>query len=70
MEPWNFKKNKGRKPLRLEKEKKNRRKYCKKRLISALNILILSKKHASMLTNANFWDQEYTVQMWEALLTL
>ena len=29
--------------------------------MTALSIEILSKKHASMLTNANSWDQEYTV---------
>ena len=41
MEPWNFKKSKGRKPLRLEKGK-NRRKYCEKILMQALSIPILS----------------------------
>ena len=35
--------------LPLEKGKKNRRKYCKKRLMLTLIIPIWSKKHASML---------------------
>ena len=62
MEHWNFKKSKGRKPLHLEKGKK-KRKCCEKRLMSALSILILSKKHASILRSGSSWDQEYTVQI-------
>ena len=72
MEPWNFKKSKGRKPLRLEKEKKQT-KILQKNSYASIEYSGIEQK-ASFDVNqerkVNSWDQKYMVQMWEALLTL
>ena len=73
MEPWNFKKSKGRKPLRLEKGKKKQKKILRKNSYSSVEYSDIEQKawfDVNQERNVNSWDREYMVQMWEALLTL
>ena len=72
MEPWNFKKCKRKKLLRLETGKKNK-KILQKTSYASIEYSNIEQKvcfYVNQETNANSWKQEYTVQMWEALLTL